>query len=666
MKQLAFIFALFLLSGCSSNEPIKAINLIDLSGDWEFYYHQTGQWYAATVPGVIHTDLLSNDLIEDPYWETNEQKLQWIEKIDWKYRKIFNLKPEQLQDNHLEIVFEGLDTYAEVKLNGKTIISSNNMFRKWTADIKPLLKVGKNELAVQFYSPINYNKEKYRTYPFKLPSGNETKEPRVSSFTRKAAYHFGWDWAPRFVTSGIWKPVRIESWNKARILNVNCITKSIKKDSAVIVAQINIEAHVKDAELTTVSLQVNDTLLFYGLKNGLNELEYEFTVNDPELWWCNGLGEPHLYTLDVTLTTNDNKVDSTSLQYGIRTIELINAPDSIGTSFYFKLNGKPVFMKGANYIPQDMFLPRVTNRKYEQLLSDVQHANMNMLRVWGGGIYENDIFYDICDEKGILVWQDFMFAGSMYPVDAAFKENIKQEVTDNIIRLKNHPSIALWCGNNEIEVAWKNWGWQKQYNYSQSDSTEIWNGYTSVFHDLIPTLCKEFDPSRNYTSSSPSSNWGTPENFNHGSMHYWGVWHGREPFENFEKNVGRFMVEYGFQSFPNMETIKTFSSDSSLSLKSKTMLNRQKSYIGNGLISEHIKQYYDEPKSFENFVELSQKTQSKGMQMAIQAHMNNQPHCMGSIFWQLNDCWPSPSWSIIDYYGRYKAAYDVVKTEFGN
>ncbi|MDG1477232.1 MAG: glycoside hydrolase family 2 protein [Vicingaceae bacterium] len=661
MKKLLYILTFFILFECS-NPKENITPEINLNGEWQFFHEQTNNWYSATVPGVIHTDLLANNLIEEPYWKTNEDSLQWIENVDWKYQKTFTITEDQLQDDNIEIEFEGLDTYAEVKLNGKHIISANNMFRTWKVEIKPLLKVGENVLEVQFISPINYNKEKYNNYPYKLPSGCETGETRVSSFTRKAAYHFGWDWGPRFVTSGIWKPIKVNAWNDAKITDVYVQTKSISETEAILSTEITIES--SNPEEKDIFIIINGEKHQKTIKNGSNTIKHELKIENPKLWWCNGMGNAHLYDLQVAIFDGDVKIDHKDSRYGIRTIELVNEKDSIGTSFFFKLNGKRVFMKGANYIPQDMFLPNVTDSQYHKLLTDVAAANMNMLRVWGGGIYENNIFYDICDEKGILVWQDFMFAGSMYPVDDEFKKNVKHEVKENITRLRNHPSIALWCGNNEIEVAWENWGWQKQYNYSAEDSSQIWNGYAEVFHSLIPNLVNELDLNRDYTPSSPSSNWGAPENFNHGSMHYWGVWHGREPFENFDKNVGRFMVEYGFQSFPGMETIKTFAVDSSQYLESPTMLNRQKSYIGNGLILEHIKQYYDEPKSFEAFVNLSQETQAKGMQMAIQAHINNQPHCMGSLFWQLNDCWPGPSWSIIDYYGKKKKAYEVIKTEF--
>ncbi len=660
MKNLLFILPLLFLLACTSKKkesptPIKL-------GAWEFQYED--KWYPATVPGVIHTDLLHNQLIEDPFKDNNELDLQWIEERDWKYKTNFLVSELQLSQEHIEITFEGLDTYAEVVLNGEKLISSNNMFRIWSADIKPHLQIGENQLEVNFTSPINYNDSIYKNYPFQLPSGSETKEPRVGSFTRKAAYQFGWDWAPRFVTCGIWRPVKINIWNKAKINDVHCYTTNLSDNSATIKVKLEIEAAVKNAELTTTQIQINDTTLLYGLKDGINQIEYEFTVDNPKLWWCNGEGEPYLYDLNVSLTTNDNSTQTKNIKYGIRTIELVNEPDSIGTNFYFKLNGKPVFMKGANYIPQDVFLPRVSNKKYENLLTSVAAANMNMLRVWGGGIYENDIFYNLCDELGILVWQDFMFAGSLYPNTIEFMETVEEEIKENVIRLRNHPSIALWCGNNEIEVAWNNWGWQKQYNYSELDSLNIWDDYAQLFHNIIPTIVGELDKTRSYTSTTPLSNWGTSKNFNHSSMHYWGVWHGKEPFENFDKNVGRFMVEYGFQSFPKMETLQQFIADSNLTIDTEVMKNRQKSYIGNGLMLEHIKQYYSEPTSFPEFVALSQKTQAKAMQMAIQAHLNKQPHCMGSLFWQLNDCWPGPSWSVIDYLGNKKEAYNTVKKEF--
>ena len=655
--QLIISFLFFCLVSNVTSQKFE----YELNTNWKFSQEGKGEWKKATVPGVIHLDLFNNNMIEDPYWENNDLKQRWIEEEDWAYVNQLFYDPTIYNTDNIELVFEGLDTYATVLLNGDTLLIANNMFRSWTVNVKKKLIIGLNEIKILFTSPILHNKEVVENYAYKLPSGNETSDikTKVSSFTRKAAYHFGWDWGPRFVTSGIWRPVKLKGWNNAKVSSFQTSTLSI--DSSKADMQTNLEIEVdKSGEYVIFFDSIKQ---IYKLEKGVNNVVYNFSLKNPKLWWCNGMGEAFLYKHEIDIFYNKEHTSSIGYKYGIRTIELINEKDSIGTSFYFKLNGKPVFMKGANYIPQDMFIPRVKSEQTNRLITQVKNANMNMLRVWGGGIYEENLFYSLCDKNGILVWQDFMFAGSLYPSEPAFKENIKQEVIQNIKRLRFHPCIALWCGNNEIEVAWNNWGWQKQFGYSSEDSTEIWNNYKSIFEEMIPELVKEYT-STSYTSTSPQSNWGTKENFNHSSMHYWGVWHGKEPFTNFTSNVGRFMVEYGFQSFPELSTLKKVMSDSSLSLTSSAMKNRQKSYIGNGLILEHIKRNFKEPNNFEEFIILSQETQAKAMQIAIQAHIKKQPHCMGSLFWQLNDCWPGPSWSVIDYYGEEKQAYNVVKMEY--
>ena len=633
----------------------------EIKTNWKFQQEGKNEWNNATVPGVVHLDLLENEIIEDPYWENNELKLRWIENENWIYQTTFIVDDSVLKFNQQELIFNGLDTYATVYLNGKEILQAENMFREWKVDAKQFIKQGDNELKVVFQSPIKYNKKKVKKYPYQLPSGNESADikPKVASFTRKAAYHFGWDWGPRFVTCGIWKPVVFRVWKEAIIENINVYTDSITQKGAHLRAQF--DAYVEESGSYDFRIGEHKTSLL--LAKGFNEVGTEFIVEDPTLWWCNGHGDPYLYNEEVVIWKDSELLDRKDITYGIRTIELVNEPDSTGTSFFFKLNGEPIFVQGANYIPQDMFLPRVSNERYEKLIDQVASANMNMIRVWGGGIYEKDIFYNLCDENGILVWQDFMFAGSLYPDDNSFFRNIEEEGIQNVKRLSGHPCLALWCGNNEIEVAWKNWGWQKQYKYSEEDSIIIWANYKNFFHYVLPEIVDAYT-NLDYTPTSPLSNWGTPENFNHSSMHYWGVWHGREPFENFEKNVGRFMVEYGFQSFPDLRTLKKVISNNNLNLESLVMKNRQKSYIGNNQILEQINNHFSEPTSFENFIELSQKTQAKAMKIAIQAHMKKAPHCMGTMFWQLNDCWPGPSWSVIDYYGNEKQAYDVVKIEY--
>ena len=663
MRYIAFICIILSCYACDTESNRLLRKSTQIESRWSFVKVGDSAWYPARVPGVIHLDLMRNGIIENPFWQDNELKQRWIEDENWAYQTVLFASQELLENERVSLVFEGLDTYATVYVNDQEIISANNMFRSWEADVKSLLLEGGNTVRVEFESPIEHNRESVNQYKYALPSGNETNdiETKVYSFTRKAAYHFGWDWGPRFVTSGIWKPVKLESWNKAKIKNASTRTIQIESSEAHMQTLVEVEVS-EDGEF---QMQIAETTFVIDLKKGVNQVRHDFVLNEPRLWWANGYGKPNLYTQKIKLLQQGQLLDQTNDRYGVRTIELINEPDSIGTSFYFVLNGQPVFIKGANYIPQDVFLPRVSDSKYDSLIISAKEANFNMLRVWGGGIYEKDVFYNSCDEYGIMVWQDFMFAGSLYPDNQSFKENIRLEVVENVKRLRSHPSIALWCGNNEIEVAWGNWGWQKQFGYSSEDSMEIWNNYKSIFHDLIPSILQEHDPSRSYTHTSPLSNWGSAENFNHGSMHYWGVWHGKEPFENYNINVGRFMVEYGFQSYPEMATLRKVLADSSLYLDSPLLAHRQKSYIGNGLIHYHIFQEFGtRSESIEDFVELSQKAQVRGLQIAIRAHMKQRPHCMGSLFWQFNDCWPGPSWSVIDYFGNKKQAYYTVKEEY--
>ena len=666
MRFLALFFVIILMS-CTSEQPNKSV---EFKGDWEFKKELDTIWYKAEVPGVVHTDLLQNELIDDPYYGNNELDLQWIEKENWVYKTQFKLTSEDSNYENIEIEFEGLDTYARVFLNDALIIESDNMFRNWTASIKEHLKIGRNELRVVFESPLKHHKERVEVYPYKLPSGNENVDLQVSNFTRKAAYHFGWDWGPRFVTAGIWRPVHLHFWNEVVIKDSYIKTDKITNNTANLSGIIELTSTSKTAIALAIQLKdsmgtVYDTIQKINLKKGLNTIPFDLEVENPKIWWPNGSGAQPLYDFDVSLAKDEKLITSLSKRVGIKTIELVNEKDYIGTSYFFKVNGKPIFMKGGNYIPQDLFLPRVSEEKYRTLFEKLVDANMNMIRVWGGGIYENDLFYNLCDENGILVWQDFMFAGSMYPEYNGFKETIEKEVVYNIKRLRNHVSIASWCGNNEIEVAWNNWGWQETYGYSNQDSIQIYATYESIFKELIPEKVEELTTVP-YISTSPTSNWGTAENFNHGSMHYWGVWHGREPFENYQTNVGRFMVEYGFQSFPEMSTIEKFSTEKDYSLDSEIMRNRQKSYIGNGLIATHVNRWFVSTENFQDFVEKSQKAQQIGMQMAVQAHRLKAPHCMGTLFWQLNDCWPGPSWSVVDYYNNEKEAFKTISENFKN
>lgn len=663
MKRNFLFLLLVFLYGCGEIDHQSDVSLLPvisrtIDSTWQFQSQSEQVLRPARVPGCVHLDLLENQVISDPYAENNEQEVQWIENENWEYSTTLSVKPDELGYQHVELEFSGLDTRAKVYLNDTLILEADNMFRTWHVGVKQWLKQGDNHLKVIFNSPVQSYKDAVENHPYQLPAGCETGDLQVSPFIRKAPYHFGWDWGPRLVTSGIWRPIRLRAWNTHRIANVRIETEKADSAGGSVWVDVDVESNREDEP---VAVHINDQYTVLTASKGISTVTSRLLVDADELWWPNGFGKQQLHAIDIELIKSGEILDTRHYDYGVRTIELINEPDEIGTSFYFKVNQKPIFIKGANYIPQDLLLSRVKESDYEELILMAKEANMNMLRVWGGGIYENDLFYDLCDRHGIMVWQDFMFAGSMYPFRADFSANVMEEVKDNVKRLRNHPCIALWCGNNEMEVAFHNWGWQEQFGWTDEQRDEIWKGYTELFHQMIPDTLAKYSPGISYTSTSPLSNWGTSANFNHGSMHYWGVWHGREPFENYTSNVPRFMVEYGFQSFPAYRTLAEVISSDWLNLDSEVMQNRQKSYIGNGLIVKHSEELFGPADSFKDLIVNSQKAQGEAYRMAIRAHRLNKGHCMGTMFWQLNDCWQGPSWSVIDYYRQPKPAYNAVK-----
>jgi beta-mannosidase len=625
------------------------------SENWSFKKISDSNWLPAKVPGTVHTDLYNNKIISNPFFGNNEKDLQWIENETWEYQTSFKISKQELKNQFTILQFEGLDTYAEVFLNNKKILDVNNMFRTWKVDVKNNLKVGKNNLKIVFKSAVEIGKAKAQKLPYTLP-----EKERI--FSRKAQYHFGWDWGPRFVTSGIYRPIKLLFWNNATIENVRFEQKELSNN----LAKVNFSFTINVQNAGDYVIKMDIMPFRFKLKKGINVVNVPIEIKNPILWWCNGLGVPHQYLFRFSLENNNDKLDYKLIKVGLRTIELIQEKDSIGKSFYFKLNGKPVFMKGANYIPPDSFLPNATTSSYKEIVQNAVDANMNMLRVWGGGVYAEDTFYDECDKNGILVWQDFMFACAMYPGDEEFLDNVKNEVIDNITRLQNHPSIALWCGNNENDEGWKNWGWQKQFNYSKQDSIQIWNDYEKLFHQLIPqTLDSLLSKKENrYWPSSPSIGWGKKESLTQGDSHYWGVWWGKEPFEIYKQKVGRFMSEYGFQGMPNLETLEKVIRKEDLNFTSEAFKNHQKHPTGFETINEYMARDFPIPKSLEKYNYVSQILQAYGMKTAIEAHRLAKPYCMGSLYWQLNDCWPVTSWSTLDYYGNWKASHYQVKESF--
>lgn len=463
MKRASLLTSSLLCSALLIAVPLRK----ELNEGWQFKQARLSNWYPATVPGVVHTDLINNKIIEDPFFRLNERGMQWIDKEDWIYQTSFQLTPEIMERQNIDLVFKGLDTYADVYLNEKKILETNNMFREWKTDIKAELKPGENILKIYFHSPIKVDIPKWDALPYHYEASNDQSEnggifdKKVSVFARKAGYHYGWDWGPRLVTSGIWRPVYIEAWNDARLSDVFIRQQEVSKSRASIVGEIEVQS---DKEIDEATLTVTDAASgrvmagkTVSLHKGNNKISLPFIIRNPRLWWSNGLGEQHLYDFRTALTINNETSDIQSTKVGIRSLKIINRPDKDGKTFYVELNGVPVFAKGANYIPQDNFLPRVTPELYEKTILDAANVNMNMLRIWGGGIYENDLFYELCDRYGILVWQDFMFACSLYPAEGELLENIRQEAIDNVKRLRNHACIALWCGNNECNDAWFNW-----------------------------------------------------------------------------------------------------------------------------------------------------------------------------------------------------------------
>jgi len=632
-----------------------------------------GDFRLATVPGCVHTDLMANGLIDDPFYRLNEHNVQWIDKVNWIYKTEFDIDSSILSKEFIVLNFEGLDTFAEVNLNGKDILRSDNMFRTWKVDIKANLVEGANRMEIRFLSPIQQGINIYEKLDYHVPcSGNDLASigkvegnKMVSNLMRKAPYHFGWDWGPRLVSSGIWKDIYVRAWNVVSIDNIKIEQLVINSELAKLKAVVALNACIDtDLELKVI---VDDTQIG---KSDIRTDQFKmespifFEISKPKLWWPNGMGEQNLYKvrIEVWSSKNPKLLDAKEETIGLRTIKLIQENDKKGQTFFFEVNGRPTFMKGANYIPQDIFLNRVTPERYEHIVRSAVTANMNMMRVWGGGIYEKDIFYDLCDRHGILIWQEFMFACSMYPGDEDFLENVRQEAVDNVRRLRNHPCIALWCGNNEVFQGWY-WGVRQRTVDEQGQKVAdiIWKAYTDTFHTLLPEILALEDGNRPYWSSSPTAGMGKVDNLVQGDHHYWDVWGKKAPFSSFKANTGRFMSEYGFQSFCEMKTIKTFALPQDFDIHSEVMKSHQRSGTGNDTIKLYMDRDYNPPKDFESFVYLTQVLQGEAIKRAIQLHRVQMPYNMGSLFWQIDDCWPVASWSSIDCYGRWKALHYMAR-----
>ena len=677
MKRLfpIILLAAVLLAGCHTNSRTgyerRYLNSQYgcLTNDWLVCLQGEilNDAHSATVPGNIHDDLLANKLIPDPFYGDNESKVQWVSDSVWEYIVHFDKNCGHGKSfAHNELVFEGLDTYAEVYINGQRLVATtgdsltNNMFRTWRFPMPENLDEVGNELRVRFLPSAPFDSIAASKLPYKLPDN------RV--FTRKAQYESGWDWGPKLNTCGIWKDVYIESWNDMKINDFYVKDTEPSRDpNRPWISEVDVEITADKKLTTNILLNITDKdgysqEIQYKAKlhKGNNIIVIPVTIENPKLWWPNGAGDAHLYYFNLS---TEGMSTPMLHAHGLRTIELVQKKDSIGESFQFIVNGKPLFMRGADWIPASSY-PGVLARsegsdRYAELLKQAKDANMNMIRVWGGGLYEHEAFYNYCDQLGLLVWQDFMFACNIYPGDQAFIDNVKIEAEEQVNRLRHHACIATWCGNNEVHNGLEDWGWKDALGYTDEQYSKMYEDYEQLFEKLLPKICIDNMQKANYVHSSPTYGWGHPECTTHGCSHYWGVWWGELPFEIWWEKTGRFMTEYGFQAYPEMSLWNDYIPEGERKLQSPAMRNHQKHGRGVPIILKAMEDLYGfkDTNNLDKFVYISQLVQQDGIAQAIEAHRIQHEKCSGTLFWQLNDCWPVASWSCIDVAGNPKALY---------
>jgi len=636
---------------------------------------EAASWHAATVPGTVHTDLLADRLIPDPYVGAPEAGLQWIGLADWEYRTTFDAPRGALASARNELVFEGLDTLAEVYLNGAKLLSADNAFRSWRVPVQGRLRQRSNELRIVLHSPIAAMLPQVEAMPHKLagnypsPYGDEPRDAMTANFVRKPGYHYGWDWGPRYVTAGVWKPVRLQSWDALRVADLQLRQDHVDAARADLAAVASLDvarAGRYALRLWQTAPDGRRTLAAsrrVALGVGDARVELPVQVERPQRWFPNGYGAQPLYRYALEVAQGRSVVATRAARTGLRSLELRREPDLQGRSFYFVVNGIPVFAKGADAIPFDMFAPRVSKQQQRRVLQSAHDANMNFVRSWGGGYYESDDFFDLADELGLLVWQDFMFGGGMPPAyDEAFRANVVAEARDNVRRLRNHPSLALWCGNNEEEIAWKYWGpGQALMAADPVFAAKVWHGYEQLFGTELREVVAAEGGGVAYWASSPSDDLAevanTPAS---GDMHYWEVW-GNPAYapSQYLKITPRFMSEYGLQAWPVQATVDAFAKPDEQRIDAAVIEAHQKFLAGKG--NERLMKYVDyefgapAAKDFADFVYLSQVAQAEGIELAALHHRASRPFTMGSLYWQLNDVWPGASWSSVDWFGRWKA-----------
>ncbi len=674
MRYLLTIFLLiFIVSSAVSQKavviqaeasnPLQHVTTLDAQWrvrEFEHRMSRNGSWIEARVPGCVHTDLIRAGRIDHPFYGTNENDCQWVGERDWQYETLpFDVPDSIFNKTVIQWKFHGLDTYARVELNGVNILESDNAHRSWVVEVKPHLIKSGNVLRITFTSAVKRAQELLVAVPYPLPGDS------LRSVVRKPQFHFGWDWGPKLITCGITRHIEWVASDEARLADYYFKQSEVNEQ----LAEMQFKAHVIAAKSDTLVVRVKGKTSggtwseeFFAVE-GSNDVFFPIRIHTPQLWWCNGQGRSNLYAFEIEVLKNGKVIQHTEELIGLRDLRLITERDSIGESFYFQLNGQPVFVKGANYIPIRYFPGEATYDDYLKLIWQCKDAGINMLRVWGGGLYEEEVFYDLCDQYGIMIWQDFMYACSMYPGNQTFLDNVKSEAVEQTQRLRNHPCIALWCGNNENAEGWERWGWKAGLTQPQVDSVQ--QAYDRLFKKILPEAVSQNTTTR-YWESSPRWGRGDARSINEGDSHYWGLWHDGEPFEVLQTKVPRFMSEFGMQSYPSQEVIEEMLEEEEVSISDEGIVQHQKHSRGFALMDQYMNNWY--PPVSRDEVELygmmTQAVQAEGMAMGIEAQRRAMPRCMGTMYWQLNDVWPSFSWSSIDYKGAPKLMYDYVKTVY--